>query len=148
MIKQNISAAMIAAMKAKEKGRLGAIRLIQAAIKQKEVDERIELSDSDVLGVLDKMLKQRRESIRQYTAGNRQDLVDVEAFEIEVIQGFLPQQLTNVEINTIVKSAMQEVGASSLKDMGKVMEVIKPKVQGKADISVVSQMVKEALAAL
>jgi uncharacterized protein YqeY len=148
MIKQQIAAAMVAAMKSKEKEKLGAIRLIQAAIKQREVDERIELKDQDVLVILDKMLKQRRESIKQYSAANRDDLVQQETFEIGVIQSFLPQQLTSNEISAMVTAAIAEFGATSIKDMAKVMESLKPKVQGRADIGEVGRLLKEALTAL
>jgi uncharacterized protein YqeY len=134
------------AMKSGEKKRLGVIRLILAAVKQIEVDERIELDDSRVLVVLDKMVKQRRESIRQYTDGNRPDLADVEAAEIVIIQTFLPQPLTETEIDEMVAQAVADSGATSIKDMGKVMALLKEPMQGRADMSVVSVKIKAAFA--
>ena len=134
------------AMKSREKDRLGAIRLILAAIKQKEVDERIVLDDQQVIVVLDKMLKQRRDSIKQYRAANRDDLAEVEEAEVLVIQEFLPQALTEDEISEMVQSAIVDCSASSIKDMGKVMAIIKPAMQGKADMAVVSTKIKAMLA--
>ena len=134
------------AMKSGEKARLGVIRLILAAVKQIEVDERIELDDSRVLVVLDKMVKQRRESIRQYTDGNRVDLADVEAAEIVIIQTFLPQPLTETEIDAMVAQAVADSGATSIKEMGKVMALLKEPMQGRADMSVVSVKIKAAFA--
>ena len=134
------------AMRAKEKDRLGVIRMILAAIKQIEVDERIELDDSRVLLVLDKMLKQRRESIAQFEAAGRNELADVEKSEILVIQAFLPEQLSEAEISQMVEDALAQTGATSLKDMGKVMGVVKPKAQGRADMSLISAMIKAKLA--
>jgi len=134
------------AMKGREKDRLGAIRLILAAIKQKEVDERIVLDDQQVIVVLDKMLKQRRDSIKQYRAANRDDLAEVEEAEVLVIQEFLPQALTEDEISEMVQSAIVDCSASSIKDMGKVMAIIKPAMQGKADMAVVSTKIKAMLA--
>ena len=135
------------AMKAREKVRLGAIRLMLAAIKQKEVDERIVLDDQQVIAVLDKMLKQRRESIRQYRDASRDDLVEVEEAEVLVIQDFLPQALTEEEIDDMVKSAIADCSASSIKDMGKVMAALKPVMQGRADMAVVSTQIKAMLVA-
>ncbi len=135
---------MKAAMKSGEKKRLGVIRLILAAVKQIEVDERIELDDSRVLVVLDKMVKQRRESIRQYTDGNRTDLADIEAAEILIIQDFLPQPLTETEIDAMVAQAVTDSGATSIKEMGKVMALLKEPMQGRADMSVVSVKIKAA----
>lgn len=132
------------AMKSGEKARLGVIRLILAAVKQIEVDERIELDDSRVLVVLDKMVKQRRESIRQYTDGNRVDLADVEAAEIVIIQTFLPQPLTETEIDAMVAQAVADSGATSIKEMGKVMALLKEPMQGRADMSIVSVKIKAA----
>jgi uncharacterized protein YqeY len=129
------------------KERLGTIRLILAAIKQREVDERIELSDEQILAALDKMLKQRRESIAQYEAANREDLACKEAAEIQIIQTFLPVQLTAVEIESLIKAAIAETGAASARDMGKVMGVLKPQLQGRADIGSVSNKIKELLSA-
>ena len=137
---------MKTAMKSGEKARLGVIRLMLAAVKQIEVDERIELDDSRVLLVLDKMVKQRRESIRQYTDANRTDLADIEAAEIIVIQDFLPQALTEEEIDTMVAEAVEQSGATSIKEMGKVMALLKEPMQGRADMSVVSAKIKAAFA--
>ncbi len=132
------------AMKSGEKARLGVIRLMLAAVKQIEVDERIELDDSRVLIVLDKMVKQRRESIRQYTDGNRTDLADIEAAEILIIQDFLPQPLTEAEIDAMVAQAVADSGATSIKEMGKVMALLKEPMQGRADMSIVSVKIKAA----
>ncbi len=137
---------MKTAMKSGEKARLGVIRLMLAAVKQIEVDERIELDDNRVLLVLDKMVKQRRESIRQYTDANRTDLADIEAAEIIVIQDFLPQALTEEEIDTMVAEAVAQSGATSIKEMGKVMALLKEPMQGRADMSVVSVKIKAAFA--
>lgn len=146
-IKLKIQDDMKNAMRSQEKERLAAIRLILAALKQREVDERIVLSDEQVLSVLDKMLKQRRESVAQFTAANRQDLVEKETAEIQVIQAYLPAQLSDQEIDALIGAAIQETGASSARDMGKVMGILKPKVQGRADIAAVSNKVKERLPA-
>jgi uncharacterized protein YqeY len=137
---------MKVAMKSGAKERLGVIRLILAAIKQREVDERIELNDEQVIVVLDKMLKQRRESIKHYQGAGRTDLQEVEEAEIIVIQDFLPQPLTEVEVDVLVGDAIAETGATSIKDMGKVMAILKPKMQGRADMSAVSGKIKKALA--
>ena len=137
---------MKAAMKGGDKFRLGVIRLILAAIKQVEVDERISLDNDRVILVLDKMLKQRRESIRQYTDGGRIDLAETEEAEIRVIQDYLPQALTEMEIDAMVKDAVAVSGAESIKDMGKVMGLLKAKMQGRADMSAVSNKIKAALA--
>ncbi len=136
---------MKASMKGGDKARLAVIRLILAAIKQVEVDERITLDDVRTLQVLDKMLKQRRESIRQFSDAGRQDLVDIEEAEVVVIQDFMPQPLSEAEIDGMVKSAVIESGAESVKDMGKVMGLLKGKMQGRADMSVVSAKIKAAL---
>ena len=138
---------MKAAMKGGDKARLAVIRLMLAAIKQVEVDERITLDNERTIMVLDKMLKQRRESIRQFTDGNRMDLVAIEEAEITVIQNFLPQALTDVEVDAIVSAAVAESGAQSVKDMGKVMALLKTQMQGRADMSVVSNKIKAVLAA-
>jgi uncharacterized protein YqeY len=145
MLKQQISDAMKAAMKGGDKARLGVIRLIMAAIKQREVDERIELDDSQVLAVLDKMVKQRRDSIEQYTAAGREELAAQEASEITVIQDFLPAALSEAEISAIIDAAISEIGAESVRDMGKVMALVKPQVQGRADVGQVSGLVKQKL---
>ena len=144
-LKQRISDAMKDAMRAKEKARLGAIRLILAELKRIEVDERIELDDTRVLSVLDKMVKQRRDSISQFQAANRQDLVDQEQAELDIIQEFMPEALSDEEITTIIEQAIAATGASSMKDMGAVMGAIKPQLQGRADMGKVSQLVKASL---
>ncbi len=136
---------MKAAMKGGDKARLGVIRLILAAIKQREVDERIELDDSQVLAVLDKMVKQRRDSIQQYEDAGRDELAAAEAAEIEVIQDFLPAELSAAEIDEIISAAIAETGAESMRDMGRVMGIVKPKVQGRADVGKVSGLVKQKL---
>ncbi|MGZ5031389.1 MAG: GatB/YqeY domain-containing protein [Methylobacter sp.] len=146
LLTDRIKEDMKAAMKGGDKARLGVIRLILAAIKQVEVDERITLDNERVIQVLDKMLKQRRESIRQYAEAGRQDLVAIEEAEIPVIQDFLPQALTETEIDLMVKDAVTESGAESIKDMGKVMALLKAKMQGRADMAVVSNKIKAALA--
>jgi hypothetical protein len=133
------------AMRAKDKSRLAAIRLITAAIKQREVDERIELDDAQVTAVLDKMAKQRRESISQFEKAGRDDLIAQEVMELEIIQSYLPEQLGEDEINALIDSAMQATGATSIRDMGKVMGQLKPKLQGRADMSAVSALIKARL---
>ncbi len=145
MLKQQITDAMKAAMKGGDKPRLAVIRLILAAVKQREVDERIELDDPQVLAVLDKMVKQRRDSIKQYTDAGRDDLAAAEAAEIGVIQEFLPAELSESEIDAIISAAIAETGAESMRDMGKVMGIVKPKVQGRADVGKVSGLVKKKL---
>lgn len=145
-LKIRITDAMKTAMREKDRDRLGTIRLILAAIKQIEVDERIELDDARVLAVLDKMVKQRRDSAQQYSDAQRQDLADRENAEIAVIQEFLPTALTADEIVVLVKNAIAQSGASSMQDMGKVMALIKPEVQGRADMGEVSRIVKQNLA--
>ena len=134
------------AMLARDKARLGAIRLLMAEIKQREVDTRIELNDEDILAVVTKMVKQRRDSISQFEAAGRQDLADKESAEILVLQEFLPQQLTADEIAALIEQAITESGAAVMADMGKVMAVLKPKIQGRADVGVVSAQVKTRLA--
>jgi uncharacterized protein YqeY len=145
LLKQRIQEDMKSAMKAGEKERLGVIRLILSAIKQVEVDGRIVLDDAQVILVLDKMLKQRRDSIAQYTAAGRTDLADVESAEVAVIQEYLPQALTEVEIEALVGQAVAETGASSIADMGKVMALLKPQMQGRADMGAVSARIKARL---
>jgi len=137
---------MKAAMRAKDKERLGVIRLALAAIKQKEIDDRVTLDDSGVLAVLDKMVKQRRESVRQYRDANRDDLAEKEEFEINVLQDYLPTALSDEELQQIIAHAIKESGATSVKDMGKLMALLKPQVQGRADMTAVSNIVKEKLA--
>lgn len=144
-LKQRIQEDMKTAMKAGDKERLGVIRLIMAAIKQREVDERIQLDDTQVVAVLDKMVKQRRESISQFQAANREDLAKVEAAEISVIQDYLPQALNDNEIDDLIRAAMAETGAASIADMSRVMALLKPKMQGRADMSVVSTRIKSLL---
>lgn len=144
-MKEQIKNAMKEAMRAKDKPRLGAIRLIQADIKRIEVDERIEVDDARVLAILDKMVKQRRDSITQYEAAARQELADIEIAEISVIQEFLPTALTDEEITSMIEDAVAQTGAASMADMGKVMGILKPLIQGRADSGAVSGRVKAAL---
>lgn len=144
-IKQAVSAAVKDAMRAKEKDRLGVLRMVMSEFKKIEVDERIELDDARVLVVLDKLVKQRKDSEKQYRDAGREDLAEIEAFEIGVIQVFLPTALTAEEITTIVKAAVAQSGAESMKDMGKVMAIVKPQVQGRADMGEISKIVKSAL---
>ena len=132
-------------MRSGEKERLGVIRMITSAIKQREVDERIALDDTQVLSVLEKMIKQRKESLVQFQAGNRQDLVDKEAAEITLLQGYLPSQLSDTEIETLIADAVAATGAASIKDMGKVMALIKAKAQGRADMAAVGAKIKAKL---
>jgi uncharacterized protein YqeY len=145
-IKEKITEDMKTAMRAHDKERLATIRLMLAALKQREVDERIVLTDEQVLSVLDKMLKQRRESITQYDAANRKDLSEKEAQEMQVIQTYLPTPLSTDEVQSLIESAIKETGAASVRDMGKVMGIIKPKIQGRADVAQVSNQVKDRLA--
>jgi uncharacterized protein len=145
-LKARITEAMKAAMRAQEKARLGAIRLIQAEIQRVEVDERIEVDDARVLVILDKMIKQRRDSIQQFESAGRTDLVDIEAGELAVIQEFLPRALDEAELESLIDDAMRESGAVAMKDMGKVMAILKPQVQGRADMGLVSQRIKARLA--
>ena len=135
------------AMRARERDRLNALRLVTAAIKQKEVDERIELDDTQVLAVLDKMVKQRRESLEQYQKAGRDDLAEKEQFELSLIQGYLPEPLSAEELESLIQAAMAETGASSIRDMGAVMAALRGQVQGRADMKAVSQAVKSQLGA-
>ena len=144
-LKTQLSDDMKAAMKGGLKERLRVIRLIQAGIKQREVDERIELDDTQVLAVMEKMLKQRRDSIAQFGAANRQDLVDIEEAEVAVIQTYMPAALGEEEITAIIAAAIASTGASDGKDMGKVIAAVKPQVAGRADMGKVSQLIKDAL---
>lgn len=144
-LKARITEDMKTAMRARDAQRLNAIRLLLAAIKQREVDERREMGDVDVIAVIDKMIKQRRDSIEQYQKGGRQDLVDVEQFELSVLQAYMPQALSDAEIEAAVVAAMQESGAKSIADMGKVMAVLKPQLAGRADMGRVSALVKTRL---
>ncbi len=145
-LKERINEDMKAAMRARDPEKLSAIRLLLAAIKQREVDERIQLDDAAVISVIDKMLKQRKDSITQYEAAGRQDLVDAERFEAEVLQSYMPAGLSGEEIAAAVAAAVAETGAAGPGDMGKVMGVLKPKLAGRADMTEVSKLVKAALA--
>ena len=144
-LKQQITEDMKTAMRAKDAARLGAIRLLLAAMKQREVDERIELSDTDVIAIIEKMNKQRRDSISQYEAAGRQDLADVEKFEMSVLATYMPQQLSDGEIASTVAEAIAATGASSPQEMGKVMGLLKPKLAGRADMGKVSALIKAQL---
>ena len=134
------------AMKAKDKARLGTIRLALSAIKQREVDERITLNDDDIIAIMTKMVKQRRDSVSQFEAANRQDLADAEKAEIAVLEDFMPQPLTEDEVSALISSAITESGAAGMQDMGKVMGVLKPQIQGRADMGKVSGLVRAKLA--
>ena len=147
-LKTKLTDDMKTAMKSGDKDRLGVIRLVNAAIKQREVDERIQLDDTQVLSVLEKMLKQRRDSVTQFEAAARNDLADKEKFEIGVIQDYMPQQMTAAEVDAAISAAITESGATSAKDMGKVMGAVKPKVAGRTDMGKLSELVKAKLAAL
>lgn len=144
-LKQRITDDVKQAMRDKDKDRLGTLRLVTAAIKQKEVDERIELDDNAVLAVLDKLAKQYRDSIEQYRQGGREDLVEKETRELNIITEYLPEQLNETDLEALIKNAIAETGASGMQDMGKVMAILKPKVQGRADMGAVSAKVKSLL---
>jgi uncharacterized protein YqeY len=144
-LKERITEDMKAAMRSGEKEKLGVIRMITSAIKQREVDERISLDDTQVLSVLEKMIKQRKESVVQFQAGNRQDLVDKENAEITLLQGYLPTPLSGAEIDVLINEAVAASGAASIKDMGKVMAIIKTKAQGRADMAAVGAKIKAKL---
>ena len=144
-LKATITEDMKSALKAKETQRLSAIRLLLAAVKQREVDERIELGDADVLGIVEKLIKQRRDSIAQFQAANRQDLVDAETFELNVLSGYLPKQLSEAEVGEEIAKAIAETGAKAMQDMGKVMGLLKARLAGKADMGKVSGMVRARL---
>jgi len=144
-LKKQIQDAVITAMKSGDKARLAVVRLITSAIKQVEVDERIELDDTRVIAILDKMVKQRRESIAQFKLAERDDLVKQESFEIDIIQEFLPQALSEEELDEIVNQAIAQTGASSIKDMGKVMGLVRPQIIGRADMGEVSGRIKAML---
>jgi uncharacterized protein len=146
-LKERITEDMKSAMRAGEKERLGTIRMLQAAIKQREVDERVLLDDAQVLAVVEKMLKQRKESIAQFEAGNRPDLAAKEQAEIELLVVYLPAQLTDAEVDALIQEAIASTGAASVKDMGKVMGVVKAKAAGKTDMGAVSARIKAALSA-
>jgi uncharacterized protein len=144
-LKDRLTEDMKSAMRAADKARLGTVRLALAAIKQREVDERISLDDSQVLAVLEKMVKQRREAITQFQSGGRADLVAKETAEIAVLQQYLPAQMSEGEVDTLIAEAIRETGAASLKDMGKVMAAVKPKAQGRTDMGALSARIKQKL---
>lgn len=144
-LRERIQEEMKDAMRARDQKRLGVIRLLLAAVKQREIDERITLDDDQVIAVLQKMIKQRRDSFAQYESANRKDLADQEAYEIQVLQEYLPTQLSDAEIESLIKHTITEVGANSSKDIGKVMGALKPKLQGRADTAEVSRKVKVLL---
>ena len=146
-LKTRLQDDMKTALKSKDKDRLGTIRLILAAVKQREVDERIDLDDAAIITILDRMAKQRRESISQFQNAGRTDLADKEEFELAVIQSYLPAALSDAELDQLIEAAMTESGASSIRDMGKVMALIKPKAQGRADMTALSARVKARLSA-
>jgi uncharacterized protein YqeY len=146
-LRQRIESDMKTAMRARDKDRLGTIRLVLAAIKQREIDERITLTDTDILAVLDKMIKQRRDSITQFEQAGRQELADKEAAEVAVIQEYLPAALSESEIEAIIAEAISSSGATSPQDIGKIMGLLKPRLQGRADMGLVSRKVKEKLSA-
>ncbi len=145
-IKEQLQEDIKSAMRAKDSGRLSTLRLVTAAIKQKEVDERVELNDAAVLAVLEKMIKQRKDSIAQFQAGGRQDLVDIEQAELAILATYMPAQLSEAEVSSAIQAAITQVGAAGPQDMGKVMAVIKPQLAGKADMGLVSQILKSKLA--
>ena len=144
-LKARINEDVKAAMRSRDKDRLLVLRMIQAAIKQREVDERIELDDTQVLAVLDKKAKQHRDSIEQFQKAGREDLVSKETFELAIVLQYMPSQLSEAEINQLIEDAIKETGASSIKDMGKVMGLLKPKVQGRTDMGKLSGLVKQQL---
>ena len=144
-LKEQITEDMKNAMRAKETGRLGTIRLLLAAMKQKEVDERVELDDAAVIAIVEKLIKQRKDSISQFQAAGRDDLVAIENAELVVLQAYMPAQMSEAEVAAVVAEAVAQVGASGPQDMGKVMAIVKPKLAGKADMGVVSAQVKAAL---
>ena len=144
-LKGRITEDMKNAMRSGEKDRLGLIRMLMAGIKQREVDERIQLDDTQVLSVIDKMIKQRKDSVEQFRAGGREDLVAKESAEIAWLTGYLPAQLSDAELDTLIKDAIAATGAASMKDMGKVMGLLKPKAQGRTDMGVLSARIKAAL---
>lgn len=145
-LKAQISEDMKTAMRAKDSARLGTIRLLQSAIKQREVDERIELTDADVISVIEKMLKQRRDSIAAFESANRADLADIEKFEVTVLQAYMPKQLSDDELNQIIIQVIADSGAAGAKDMGKVVGLVRPLVAGVADMGKVSGLIKSRLA--
>ena len=144
-IKQTISEDMKTFMRAKDTARLGAVRLLQASIKQKEIDDRVELTDDQVLSVIQKMLKQRKDSIEAYQKADRQDLIDQEQLEIDVLSKYMPEPLTDDEVSKIIDEVISEVNATDMKDMGKVVGVLKSKISGRADMGQVSKIIREKL---
>lgn len=146
-LKQKLVEDMKVAMKSGDKAKLDVIRLVNAAIKQREVDERIALDDAQVLAVLEKMLKQRRDSVQQYEAASRQDLADQERFEIGVIESYLPARMSDAEVQSMIESAIAESGASGAKDMGKVVALVRARAAGRVDMAAVSSLIKQRLAA-
>ena len=144
-LKARITEDMKAAMRAKESARLSAIRLLLSAMKQREVDERIELSEADIMGIIEKMIKQRRESIVQYEKGARADLADAEKFEVGVLSAYMPRQMSEADVAAAIEAAIVETGAKTVPDMGKVMAILKPKLAGRADMGRVSVQVKSKL---
>ncbi len=145
-LQEQLKSELKTAMQAKDKARVGTIRLLMAEIKQKEVDGRKELSDDEILGVLTKMVKQRKESISQFTAASRQDLADKEAAEIEVLKVFMPQPLSDAEVDALIDATLQQLAVTSPQEMGKVMNALRPQLQGRADMAVVSAKLKARLA--
>ena len=145
-LKHQITEGMKSAMRAKESARLSAIRMLLAAIKQREVDERIELTDADVVAVIDKMVKQRRDSIGQFEAGKREDLAAIERAEIEVLAAYMPERLPDAEIDALIAQAIASTGAVGMAGMGKVMAALKPRIAGRADMGAVSARIKAKLA--
>jgi uncharacterized protein YqeY len=145
-LQEQLKSELKTAMQAKDKARTGTIRLLMAEIKQKEVDTRTVLGDEEILGVLTKMVKQRKDSISQYEAAGRQDLADIEAAEIVVLQAFLPQPLSEAEVDTLIDSTVTQLAASGMQDMGKVMNALRPQLQGRADMGAVSAKIKARLA--
>lgn len=144
-LKEQVTEDMKAAMRAKDAVKLGAIRLLTAAIKQKEVDERVEVTDAHVLAIVEKMIKQRKDSISQFEAGGRQDLADIEKTELAILSVYMPAALSDAAVQAEVAAAIAEVGATGAQDMGKLMAVLKPKLAGRADMTAVSALVKAAL---
>ena len=144
-LKKRITDDMKSAKKAKDKQALKAVRMILEAIKQKEIDERIELNDAQVMTVIQKMVKQRKDSISQFSDAGRSDLVEIEEAELEIINNYMPEQLSEEEVESVVDRAINDSGANSMKDMGKLMGMLKPRLQGKADMSTVSQLIKSRL---
>jgi hypothetical protein len=144
-LKKRITSDMKSAMKAKDRQALKAVRMILEAIKKKEIDERIELDDAQVMTVIQKMVKQRKDSISQFSDAGRTDLVEIEEAELEIINNYMPEQLSDEEVESVVDRAINDSGANSMKDMGKLMGMLKPRLQGKADMSIVSQLIKSRL---